>query len=57
MTHNAENGLLAEPCSLGRREYDQARYCHTHGGFLHGGDPGHRCDRARPIPPAKGGAA
>lgn len=35
-----------EPCRLGRIEYDGARYCHEHGGFLEPGVQSSRCDRA-----------
>lgn len=42
------------PCRLGRYEYDRARYCYEHGGFIHGGERGNRCDRAdgEPAVPA-----
>lgn len=33
-------------CRLGRIEYDGARYCHEHGGFLEPGVGGKHCDRA-----------
>lgn len=38
-----------EPCRLGYEEYDGARYCFEHGGFLDAGpfySGSRRCDRA-----------
>lgn len=35
-----------EPCRLGYEEYDGARYCHEHSGFLEAGVRSRRCDRA-----------
>ena len=35
-----------EPCRFGRTEYDGARYCFEHAGFLEAGIQSRRCDRA-----------
>ena len=35
----------AERCRLGYEEYDGARYCFAHGGFLEAGVASLRCDR------------
>lgn len=34
------------PCLLGREEYDGARFCHEHMGFLEAGREQHFCDRS-----------
>ena len=39
------------PCRFGYEEYDGARYCHEHAGFLEAGVQSRLCDRApRPLP-------
>lgn len=35
-----------KPCRFGYEEYDGARYCFEHGGFLEAGMQSRRCDRA-----------
>lgn len=45
------------PCLLGRVEYDGARYCHEHGGFLEAGVGSRRChlaDEHQPEPQPTG---
>ena len=42
------------PCRFGYEEYDGARYCLEHGGFLEAGVQSRLCDRARDIPPEVG---
>lgn len=42
--------LPGEPCRLGYTEYDGARYCFEHGGFLERGLNTRRCDRAPRVP-------
>lgn len=41
---------VGEPCRLGYEEYDGARYCFAHGGFLEPGIQSQRCDRAGATP-------
>lgn len=42
---------MSEQCRLGRIEYDGARYCHEHGGFLEPGVQSLLCHRApHPLP-------
>lgn len=38
---------MPEPCRFGYEEYDGARYCFEHAGFLEAGVQSRRCDRAR----------
>ena len=42
MTQSAE---IDAPCRLGYEEYDGARYCFEHGGFLEPGIQSRRCNR------------
>lgn len=48
VAHSVERGA---PCRFGYEEYDGARYCHEHAGFLEAGVRSRMCDRApRPLP-------
>lgn len=38
--------LIADACRFGWIEYDGARYCHEHGGFLEPGVQSMLCDRS-----------
>jgi hypothetical protein len=48
---SADNAESDAPCRFGYEEYDGARYCFEHGGFLEAGVRSLRCDRARVTPP------
>lgn len=42
--------VTASPCTPGRVELDQSRYCSTHGGFQHWQDVSPLCDKAPRYP-------
>ena len=46
---------MSADCRLGRIEYDGARYCHEHGGFLEPGVMSLQCARAPSLIPSPAG--